>query len=266
MVSKYAGAGGRPLAIALLFSLPILMLLAPAAKLRAEPPAAPELAPSSEPGRAPRAAESPQASARRGAATPAIGEHRQSSWVGAGLALGVLNLPKVGVGAELLTELRTRPLWPLEFRLVYWFDNHAELGLSDLDLMVHPYVLIPFPAGGSRLRVSGAQLSVATCPLERRLGSDSLLICGGVQGGVVRVAAEGFAGDKDTTHPSFGFELFARYHFELGARFGISYSAGLFLALLRERYGYRDREDQFREAFRSSLVGGRLDLALTYSL
>jgi hypothetical protein len=189
-----------------------------------------------------------------------------TSWIGAGAALGVLDLPKAAVGVELLAQIRSDSLWPIEVGAVYWFDNEAELTLSELDLELHPFLLAPYPADGSRIHVSAAELSAALCPFERRIGSDALQLCAGAQVGLLWAEGEGFVAPVSKRQLTVDLEGFARYHFQLGARVGLSYSAGLFVALFRERFGYRDRYGQFRELFRRAPVGARLDLALTYRL
>ena len=67
-----------------------------------------------------------------------------------------------------------------------------------------------------------------------------------------------------STRALFDIDAYARWHFRLGNGLGISYSAGLFVPFLRDRYGYHDRFGAFHEQFRIAPLGGRLDLALTY--
>jgi hypothetical protein len=197
---------------------------------------------------------------------PVLIAHPRPSWVGAGLALGVLNLPKIGVGAELIAQLRPASFWPIELALVYWFENEAPLSFGELDLMLHPFYAYPYPEGGSGLSMTAAHLGAALCPLDRSLGTDSLQLCAGVQLGLLRGVSTGFPEASAETRPTFELEGHARYHFRLGGNVGLSYSAGVFVALLRDRFGYSDRYGEFVQVFRRSAVGARLDLALTYGL
>jgi hypothetical protein len=126
-------------------------------------------------------------------------------------------------------------------------------------------VLAPFPPGGSRSTFSALEAKAALCPLEHELRSGSIIACAGVQGGVLFVQSEGFVDDQDQTRPLFGFEAYARWHFKLWDPIGVTYSAGVFVPVIRDRFGFRDGFDRFRELFRIAPVGGRLDIALTYS-
>jgi hypothetical protein len=186
------------------------------------------------------------------------------SWLGAGFAIGVLNLPKLGAGAALEGELRVPGLFPIDFGLVYFFDNEAALTRDELDLQAHPLIGATFPPGGSRLRVNTAQLSAAACPYERDMKPGSLLLCIGGQGGVIRVRGEGFVGEVDSTRGLFALEAYARWHFPISDTLGVSYSAGVFVPFVRDRFGYLNRHRAFTEKFRIAPVGGRLDLLLTY--
>jgi hypothetical protein len=186
------------------------------------------------------------------------------SWIGAGLALGVLNLPKLGAGLQLIGELRSANFIPIDIAAIYWFDNDAALTQDELDLRANPLIGVSFPPGGSRFRVSAVQASVAACPYERNLSPGSVMLCAGVQGGSMRVRGQGFASAHDRTRGLFGLEGYARWHFDLSDSVGVSYSAGIFVALMRDRFGYADRFGHFVDKFRSAPVGGRLDLSLTY--
>jgi hypothetical protein len=196
---------------------------------------------------------------------PEPGRARDAGWIGAGMAFGVLNMPKLGVGVEVVGELHPRRFWPLAFGLTYWFDNESALGDDALDLGVHPLVSLAFPAGGSRLSVRAYQASAATCPYELGLASGTLELCAGVEGGLIQVTSTGFIEEDDQLRPQFAFDGYARWHFRLGASgIGITYSLGLFVPVLRDRFGYRGRSGDFHEQFQVAPVGGRLDLALAY--
>jgi hypothetical protein len=177
----------------------------------------------------------------------------------------VLNLPKLGAGATLLGQVRAGGFWPMDLGATYWFDNQAELTTSELDLELHPLVLAPFPVGGSRVVFRAIEAKAALCPLEHWLRSGSIIACAGVQGGVLFAEPEGFVEEEDQTGALFGFEAYARWHFRISDPIGISYSAGVFIPVIRDRFGFRDGFGRFREIFRITPVGGRLDIALTYS-
>jgi hypothetical protein len=238
----------------------------------AEPIAAPAEPTTALPGPATEPIEPTTVAAEPAAATApprppaAFISHPRPSWIGAGVALGILNLPKIGVGVELIAQLRTEVIWPIEFSLVYWFQNDAELSVSELDLMLHPFYPYPYPEGGSKLSMTAAQLGAALCPLERYMSSDIFQLCAGVKAGLLRAESHGFPDESSETRPTLELEGFLRYHFRLGGDLAVSYSAGLFVPLIRDRFGYRDRQGDFVEVFRTSAVGGRLDLALTYGL
>jgi hypothetical protein len=191
-------------------------------------------------------------------------QQTSGSWVGAGFAFGVLNMPKLGAGVELIGEVRPRRFWPMDFTLVYWFDNVSELNRAQLDLQIHPQIGLPFPEDGSRLSVHAFQASAALCPYESELASGSLLLCAGVQGGLMHVGSEGLLAEDAQTRALFAFDAYVRWHFRLGSGVGISYSAGAFVPMLRDRFGYEDRYGQFHEQFRVGAVGARLDIAVTY--
>lgn len=189
---------------------------------------------------------------------------RFGSWVGAGLAIGVLNLPKLGAGGKLVGEIRADGLWPIDLGVGYYFDNDAPFTRDELDLQAHPLIIETFPAGGSKLTFNTVQASAAVCPYERDLEPGSLLLCAGVQGGLLHVRASGLINERTSTHPLFDFEAYARWHFSLSPVVGVTYSAGLFVPLMRDRFGYLDRSAKFVEKFRVAAIGGRLDLLLTY--
>ena len=232
----------------------------------AEPAAAPATPATTVPAEPSASPAEPTTAATPSQPGPVFIAHPRPSWVGAGVALGVLNLPKIGVGVELIAELRTKSIWPIEFSLVYWFQNDAELSSSELDLMLHPFYVYPYPNGGSKLSMTAAQLGAALCPLERYMRSDIFQLCAGVRAGVLRAESRGFPDEGTETRPTLDLEGYLRYHFRLGGDLGLSYSAGLFVALIRDRFGYLDRQGDFVELFRTSAVGARLDLALTYAL
>lgn len=190
------------------------------------------------------------------------------SWLGVGLSLGVLNLPKLGAGATVIGELRAKGAWPIDFGLTYFFDNDASLDRDEIDLRAHPLIGLPYPAGGSRLRFNSVQVSAAACPYERNLKPGVLLLCLGAQGGVLHVRGEGFAAATtavaSSTHPELALVAYARWHFRISDTLGVSYSAGLFVPFMRDRFGYLDRYGAFTQKFREGVLGGRLDLVLTY--
>jgi len=238
----------------------------PPAELTTVPPAPPAPAAEPAPAAPSETLAKPTAAATASKPGPVFIAHPRPSWVGAGVALGVLNLPKIGVGVELLAELRTKSIWPIEFSLIYWFQNDAELSASELDLMLHPFYAYAYPEGGSKLSMTAAQLGAALCPLERYMRSDIFQLCAGVKAGLLRAESRGFPDEGTETRPTLELEGYVRYHFHLGGDLGLSYSAGVFVALLRDRFGYLDRQGDFVEVFRTSPVGARLDLALTYGL
>jgi hypothetical protein len=181
------------------------------------------------------------------ASAPVEQEAADSLTLGAGIAFGVLNLPKVGAGATLMAHVRPRRFVPIELAAVYFFENDDELTLRERDLHVSPLVGVPFPPSGTRTGFRAAELKAALCPLEHALRS----------GGLLDARAE--------TGPLFAFEAYARWRFRLVERMGLSYSAGLFVPMIRERFGYTDSRGGYREQFRIAPVGGRLDAALTYT-
>jgi hypothetical protein len=187
--------------------------------------------------------------------------------LGIGTAFGVLNLPKLGVGLEALAELQPASFpFPIDLTFVYWLDNTAELTPSQLDLGVHPLIVVPFPDSGSRIVFSALKFGAAICPYQHELKSGRILLCGGLYGGLLRGSPEGFVGGEEKTSALYGVEAYARWHFHLTGALGLSYSVGLFGALGRERFGHVDAFGDFREDFQVSPVGGRLDLALTFGL
>ncbi len=188
-----------------------------------------------------------------------------ASWLGAGLALGVLNLPKLGTGLTVAGELRAGKFWPIELSAVYWFTNDADLSRDQLDLRANPLIGAPFPSKGSRVSVRAVQASLALCPYEHGLTPGSLLLCAGAQGGVLRAEGSGFKSQSQSARPLFALEAYARWHFQLGEALGVSYSAGIFVPLMRDRFGYTDRFGHYNQQFRQGPAGGRLDLVLTHS-
>jgi hypothetical protein len=231
----------------------------------AEPTTAPT-EPAATPAEPTKLPVEPVAAAAPSAPGPIFTPQPRPSWVGAGAALGVLNLPKIGIGVELIAELRTESLWPIEFSLIYWFQNDAELSVNELDLNVHPFYAYPYPEGGSKLSMTAAQFGAALCPLQRYMGPDIFQLCAGAKAGLLRAESSGFPEAGTETRPTLELEGYARYHFRLGGDLGLTYSAGFFVALLRDRFGYLGRLGDFVEVFRIAPVGARLDLALTYAL
>jgi len=185
-------------------------------------------------------------------------------YLGAGLALGVLNLPNLGAGPKVYAQLAPEGFWPVELSAVYFFENVRELDNAELDLVLHPMLLVPYPPEGARAKFQIAQLSVALCPYERGLTAGSLFVCGGLYGGMLAVETEGFGLlDGSEQQLLFGLEAYVRWRFRLGPGFGLTYSVGLDAPLTQERFGYEDRFGRFVELFQASPVGGRVDLALT---
>jgi len=187
----------------------------------------------------------------------------RGSWIGAGAAFGVLNLPKLGVGLEVVAQIKAKHVWPIDLGAMYFLDNQALLSDGELDLLGIPGLTVVYPASGSGTTFNALQLRAAVCPYEHALGSGELLLCAGLYGGALVARSEGFIAATTHTSPLYGLQAYARWHFTIAGQFGISYSAGLFAALGRERFGYLDRNNRFRELFQVSPVGGRLDLALT---
>lgn len=183
--------------------------------------------------------------------------------IGAGAALGVLNLPSIALGPELLAEIDVG--WPIDLSVAYFPSNTAQISDHELNLPLHPNFFVPFPEDGSRIRVSMVRASAGTCPLRYRLQSGSLLACGGLFGGVLLAKAAGFVDQSDETRLLLGADAYARWYFRISEPIGITYSAGLFVPFMRERFGYANRQGEFRELFREPPVGGRLDVALTWS-
>ena len=182
-----------------------------------------------------------------------------------GSGIGVVNLPKLGVGVELVGEARPRRFWPLAFGLTYWFDNDKELTSSQLNLNVHPLIALPYPSGGSRLTARAYQASAATCPYETALGSGALSLCAGIEGGILRVSGAGFVNARTQTRPMFAFDAYARWHFRFASSgLGITYSLGVFVPMIRDSFGFRDHRGDFDEEFQQAPVGGRVDVALAY--
>jgi len=184
--------------------------------------------------------------------------------LGAGAALGVLNLPSIAVGPALFAEVEAG--WPLDFSVSYLPASSAAIGDRELDLGLHPLLYVPYPPGGSEIELSLLQASAGTCPLRHRLTTGRLLGCAGLYGGILSASGEGFVDAGDETRFLAGAEVYARWHFRIGGPIGLTYSAGLFVPFMRERFGYIDREGAFRKLFREPAVGGRLDVFLAYWL
>src|SRR6185295_19380710 len=133
------------------------------------------------------------------------------SWIGAGLAVGLLNMPKLGSGLEALGELRTPVMWPIEVGAVYWLDNDDELTSVQTDLIAHPLLAVPYPPGGSAVRIQETMLSAALCPYEFEMATGSFLACGGASGGILRAGGEGFVNEKTVVRPLFELDAYARW-------------------------------------------------------
>lgn len=185
--------------------------------------------------------------------------------LGAGIALGVLNLPNLGAAPTVWGQLTTEGGWAFELSLDWWLDNHAVLGIAERDLVVHPIYIVPYPPGGSRVVFQAVEAAFAVCPHRIVLSPGELALCAGVRGGVLRADAEGLLDAEQATRALFAFAAHARWHYRLGGPIGLSYSAGLFVPVLRDHFIYVDSAGAEREKFRPAPVGGRLDLALTYS-
>jgi hypothetical protein len=184
--------------------------------------------------------------------------------LGAGGALGVLNLPKLALGPALFAEIDVG--WPLDLGLSYLLPNEAEVSDRELDLGAHPIVFFPFPADGSRIDLSLLQASAGICPLRHWLTSGRLLGCAGLYGGMLSASGEGFVAAGDATRFLAGAEAYARWHFRIAGPVGLTYSAGVFVPFLREPFGYIDRDGEFRKLFRQPAIGGRLDVLLAFWL
>lgn len=182
--------------------------------------------------------------------------------VGAGIALGVLNLPNIALGPALFAEIDAG--WPVDISVAYLPPNTAEVPSRKLDLELHPAFAVPFPSGGSRAELSLLQLSAGVCPLRHELSNGRLLGCGGLYGGVLQGTSEGLIRSDDATRFLAGAELYARWHFRLGGPIGLTYSAGVFTPFLREPFGFRDRDGEFQRLFREPVLGGRLDLFFVF--
>jgi hypothetical protein len=183
--------------------------------------------------------------------------------LGAGAMIGVLNLPNLGAGITVLGQLGT--IIPIDLALGYYFDNTDELLVMERDLGLHPLFGTPWPPGGSRTAFSIVQASAGVCPLRHELVPGTLFGCGGLYGGLMRAAPEGFVAAEDVLRPVLGLEAYARWRYTLGGPIGLTYSAGLFVPLLRPAFGYVDSRGRFSEQFRVSPLGGRLDVALSYA-
>ncbi len=185
-------------------------------------------------------------------------------WIGAGFGFGILNLPKMAFGVTALGQVRIGEFWPIDFGVAYFFDNDQELSDREIDLRINPLVIVPFPGEGSLTTFSSAELKVALCPFEQRMRTGSLFACAGVQGGLLFASPSGFIDEGDEMRGLFNVDLYARLRFRLADRIAVTYSAGVFIPVVRDRFGYVDGEGDFREQFRLPVVGGRLDAALVF--
>jgi hypothetical protein len=222
---------------------------------------APPPASATAPGTAVAPAPAPEAAAAA-AAEPADDEG--PIWVGAGAAFGVLNLPSLGVGAQLLGHVEPDFLWPLEFGAIFWAENSVSLTDEERDLVLSELFIVPFPTGGTRTHFNAMQVVGALCPLGTELAPGEVRICGGFHAGLISVSSEGLQKPSDTNSPLLGVDLYARFRFPLFGPFGISYSAGLFVPLLHDSFGYTDSLGRFQEQFGTSPVGGRVDAMITF--
>jgi hypothetical protein len=183
--------------------------------------------------------------------------------IGAGATIGVLNLPNLGAGVTLITQFGTA--LPIDLSLSYFFENGSELSTSERDLGLLPLAVVPWPPGGSRSSFTLTQVNFGMCPAQHQLEPGVLLGCAGVYGGLLTAEGAGFVEPVDTIRVALGLEAYARWRYRLGGPIGLTYSAGLFVPLLRPGFGYVDGNGAFQEQFRVSPVGGRLDVALTYA-
>jgi hypothetical protein len=184
--------------------------------------------------------------------------------IGLGASIGVLNLPSLGAGVTVLAQLAT--VVPIDLSITHYFENTTELTTSERDLGLVPLAVVPWPPGGSQTTFALTQLNVAACPVRHDLDPGVLLGCAGVYGGLITAESEGFVDSVDIVRLALGLEAYARWRYRLGGPIGLTYSAGLFVPLLRPGFGYIDGYGKFREQFRGSPLGGRLDVAITYAL
>jgi hypothetical protein len=183
--------------------------------------------------------------------------------IGVGASIGVLNLPSLGAGVTLITQFGTA--LPIDLSVSYFFENSAELTTPERDLGILPLAVVPWPPGGSRTHFSLTQVNFGVCPAQHNLDPGVLLGCAGVYGGLLSAESEGFVEPVDVFRVALGLEAYARWRYRLGGPIGLTYSAWLFVPLLRPGFGYVDGSGVFRELFRGSPLGGRLDVALTYA-
>jgi hypothetical protein len=134
-----------------------------------QPPPAPE---ASTP--APAVVQPPPEPAFEPVPAPAPAPSDPPVHLGAGVDVGVLNLPNLGVAATLYAQLAPRDFWPIELSASYFFDNHQELSIGELDLVAHPQLIAPFPRDGARAVFRIVQLSAALCPYQRALDAGRL--------------------------------------------------------------------------------------------
>lgn len=182
--------------------------------------------------------------------------------VGAGVAVGLLNLPSVGVAPSLWARLAPADTWALEMSLDAWLDNDADLSTYERDLGVHP-MLVVSPTGKGSVRFNAFEGGLAVCPYRSLLDPGELSFCAGVRGGMIEAHGIGFAQASDATRALFSIEAHARWRYHLAGPLGLSYSAGLFVPVLRDRFTYVDAFGRERDKFRLAPLAGRLDLALT---
>lgn len=193
-----------------------------------------------------------------------LNQTQDEPWrVGAGATIGVLNLPSLGAGVTLLAQFGT--VLPMDLSITHFFENTTELTTSERDLGLLPLAAVPWPPGGSRTHFSLTQVNFGMCPVQHALDPGVLLGCAGVYGGVITAEAEGFVDPVEIVRVALGLEAYARWRYRLGGPIGLTYSAGLFVPLLRPAFGYVDGYGVFQEQFRVSPIGGRLDVALTYA-
>jgi len=169
---------------------------------------------------------------------------------------------RIGAGVKVLALIDAG--LPVDLGLTYFFDNTTELRLGERDLGLVPLAVTPYPPGGSRTSFSVVQANADVCPFVHDLAPGALAGCAGVYGGLLTAKPEGFIDEANATRAAFGLEVYARWRYTLGGPIGLTYSAGLFVPLLRPSFGYVDGNGVFREQFRVAPLGGRLDVALTY--
>ncbi|MDH5671499.1 MAG: hypothetical protein OEZ06_05070 [Myxococcales bacterium] len=185
---------------------------------------------------------------------------------GAGLAVGVLNLPKLGAGLQLYMRTKLPGFIPLELSASYFFANRAALDLGDVDYGLSSLILVFGPDSNAHVDYQVIQLSAALCPANGGVATGQLSLCAGpIVGAITSDSGNFVVAADDPTRALFAFEAYARFRFQAGDTVGLSYSIGLFVPVIRDRFGYADRSGEFRQHFRQAPVGGRFDLLVTFA-